>query len=304
MIGKSTAETDRRILEIAGRQYGALARRQLLEAGLSERDVQYRLETGRLRPIHRGVYAVGPVAGEHQRAIAAVLACGDRCHLGRLSAAAHWGMAAARLTRPVAVITPRDVRLKDPGIRVCRVARLFTDEVTVKDRLPLTTPARTILDLAGWVSDAELERALAIALRERLLKLDELRHLLDRHPRQPGRARLLALLALDAGPAFLRSKAERLFLELVLSGGLNRPETNVVVCGYEVDFFWRRERLVVEIDGRKYHSHDPSFENDRDRGTALVAAGYRVMRVTWKQMTEERDKVIVRVTRALMHGSR
>lgn len=306
MDSSSTARTDATIQEIGARQYGVVARWQLLETGLSGREVQYRLEAGRLRRVHRGVYAVGAVTGEYHAEMAAVLACGDRCHLSHRSAAALWGLLArsaqGAVGGTVAVTTVRDIRPNDPGIRVHRVTGLYTDEVTVRDGLPVTTPARTLLDLAGCVGARDLEQALARALRERLVNRDGIQRLLDRYLRRRGRGRLLGLLALDTGPAFLRSEAERVLLELVLSVDLPRPETNAVVCGYEVDCLWRPEHLVVEVDGRRYHDHDPAFEADRDRTTALTAAGYRVMHVTWKQMAENSGKVLTRLSAALARG--
>ncbi len=297
----SSATADAAILDIARRQHGVVSRKQLLAAGLSSRAVQYRLHTDRVRRVHRGVYAVGPVTGTHQREMAAILACGDGCYLGHRSAAACWQLLAPP-AGAVAVVTARDIRTRDGGIRVHRVSRLEGDEVTRKDHLALTTPARTLMDLAGCASPGELERALARALRDGLTKPDEIRRLLDRYSRRPGRGILTGLLDSDAGPAFTRSEAERAFLELVRSAGLPSPRSNTVVRGLEVDCLWPEELLVVEIDGRTYHRGARAFERDRDRDAALVSAGYRVMRVTWKQITQEPRRVLVRVAAALARG--
>lgn len=204
-------------------------------------------------------------------------------------------------TRPVAISTLRDVRLSGSGIRVYRIARLDADEVTVKAGLPLTTPARTLLDLAGCASAGELERALACALRERLLQPRGIQTLLKRYPRRPGRQHLRALLESDAHPAFTRSEAERAYLAVVRSGDLRPPETNVVVHGYEADYLWREERLVVEVDGRKYHSDGRSLEGDRGRDAVLVAHGYR-MRVTWRQIKKHPRPLLGHLAKALARG--
>lgn len=292
------ARTDALILEIATKQQGVVARWQLLERGLSPREIQYRLETGRLRAVHRGVYMVGPEIGPHQREMAAFLACGAESWLGYWTAAAVWELTAVPPTRPVAIITRRDLRLNDPGIRVYRASALHDDEVTEKEGLPLTTPARTLLDLASAADADEVERALHRAI-PRLVDPGAIEALLHRYSRRQGRRLLRTLLDSGAVLTVTRSEAERAFLRLLRSGNLPLPETNVILLGYEVDCLWRNERLVVEVDGRAFHSDARSFEGDRDRDTALVAAGYRVMRVTWKQIQQKPRPLIARIAAAL-----
>jgi very-short-patch-repair endonuclease len=123
--------------------------------------------------------------------------------------------------------------------------------------------------------------------------------LLARHPGRPGSPALRALLDRDSDPALTRSEAEARLLTLVRKGRLREPETNVLVCGYEVDFLWRRERLVVEVDGFAFHSSQRAFERDRRRDGRLLTAGYRIMRVTWRQLTEEPEVLLVRLARIL-----
>jgi very-short-patch-repair endonuclease len=115
--------------------------------------------------------------------------------------------------------------------------------------------------------------------------------------RRPGAARLRAVLG--SSPAHTRSKAEERFLALVGRGQLARPEVNVKVCGYEVDFFWRKERLVTEVDGFAYHSSSNHFETDRRRDADLSAAGIRVLRITWRQLVREPEAILVRLALAL-----
>lgn len=188
----------------------------------------------------------------------------------------------------------------DPGIRIHRVRHLRNDEIITRDGLPLTTPVRTLLDLAAVSDSRDLERALATALRTGLVDREAITALLDRYPRRAGRGRLRALLTAEGGPAFIRSEAERRLLDLVRKHGLPRPTTNVMVEGYEVDFFWPRERLIVEVDGRTYHEAPHAFERDHDRDGVLMAAGYRTMRVTWRQITEKPRFLIMRVGQALV----
>lgn len=298
MSASPPARTDALILEIATKQEGVLARWQLLERGLSPREIQYRLETGRLRAVHRGVYMVGPEIGPWRRERAAVLACGAESWLGYGTAAAVWELTAVPPTRPVAVISRRDLRLTDSGIRVYRASALHDDEVTESEGLPITTPARTLLDLASVAKADEVERALHRAI-PRLVEPDAIEALLRRYPRRQGRRLLRMLLDSGAVPAVTRSEAERALLRLLRSGDLPLPKTNVILLGYEVDCLWRAEKLVVEVDGRAFHSDARSFEGDRDRDAALVAAGYRVMRVTWKQIQQKPRPLIARIAAAL-----
>jgi very-short-patch-repair endonuclease len=123
--------------------------------------------------------------------------------------------------------------------------------------------------------------------------------LLDRHGRRPGARRLRAFVDACAQGGATRSRAERMFLALVQRARLPLPHTNVLVEGYEVDCLWRAQRLIVEVDGFAYHSASRSFDSDRRRDAALVAAGWRVMRVTWRQITGEPEAVAARIAQAL-----
>jgi very-short-patch-repair endonuclease len=195
----------------------------------------------------------------------------------------------------VDVTGPRSLRPRR-GIRLHRVAQIPSDEIETKHGLPITSPARTILDLASC-NDADLENILARAERLGLVTPDTLDATLARHPHARGTRLLRALLS--AGAALTRSEAERLFLALVRKAALQHPEVNANVEGIEVDFVWRNRRLVVEIDGFAYHSDRESFENDRRRDAILAAAGYRVIRFTWRQLTASPEVVLIRLSEAL-----
>jgi very-short-patch-repair endonuclease len=145
-----------------------------------------------------------------------------------------------------------------------------------------------------------LEQVIARADRKKLLNREQLDILLARHSRRRGNARLRALLSSPAGPAFTRSEAEERFLTLVRNAGLRAPEMNVTVRGFEVDALWERERLIVEIDGFAFHSSPTAFERDRRRDGILAAAGFRVLRVTWRQLTRETDSLLVCLAQALV----
>lgn len=123
--------------------------------------------------------------------------------------------------------------------------------------------------------------------------------LLERYPARSGVPRLRALL--DAGPpALTRSEAEERLLALVLRARLPRPRTNARVAGYEADLLWPEERLVVEVDGYAFHASRHAFEADRRRDTAFTAAGFRVIRVTWRHLTDEPETVVARLAQALI----
>jgi very-short-patch-repair endonuclease len=183
------------------------------------------------------------------------------------------------------------------------VRDLRDDEVTTLDGIPITTPARTILDIAEEATSREVEQALANALRMRLVTMDEMWQMVERHPTHRGAPLLRRVLSAEGGPQFTRSEAEEKMLELVRTGGLPRPELNVNVLGHEVDFLWRKARLVAEVDGYAWHASGRSFAADRHRDAELTAAGYRVLRFTWADITEGGLATLVRLAQALVRSS-
>ena len=300
MTSNGTLDAEQVIMSLAGRQHGVVGRFQLLRAGVSAHLVDHRLRAGDLRSLHRGVYRVGPLTAPNTRDMAAVLACGETAALSRRSAAALWRvLPRGREEDPVDVVVTRGRAGCRPGIRVRHVHSMRSDEVIVHDGIPITTPARTLYDLAGAVRHRELERALAEAFALDLVRRPQLLALLEQHARRPGASRLRGLLEGESRAALTRSEAEERFLALTRKAGLRDPDANATVAGFEVDFVWRSERLVVEIDGRAFHSSDQRFENDRRRDAILVASGLRVMRVTWRQIVNEPEALLVRLAQAL-----
>jgi very-short-patch-repair endonuclease/predicted transcriptional regulator of viral defense system len=285
---------------LAVRQQGVVSRPQILGAGLSRHWIDLHLKKGWLQLVHRGVYRVGPVEAPHQLEMAALLACGAGAVLSHQSAAALWEILPHPGARvPVTVSTTRNLRGRSSGIRVYRVRGHRSDEVTCLGVLQLTTPARTLLDVAGALSARDLEQAVARADRRRLLDRSQLELLLSRYPRRPGRARIRTVLASLDGPVLTRSVAEERFIALIRKVGLPLPQTNVLVSGFEVDALWQEERLIAEIDGFAFHSARVVFEKDRHRDGVLTAAGYRVLRITWRQLTQEPETLLVHLAQAL-----
>jgi very-short-patch-repair endonuclease len=292
---------------LAARQHGVVARVQLLAAGVSAHVIDHRLRKGRLRPIHRGVYGLGRLRGPHAGEMAAVLAAGEGALLSHRSAAALWGQIPPRpADSRLEVSTPGRHSLPRPGLKTYRIASIQPDEATSLHGVPIATPTRTLLDLAAVLSAPDLERALARSLRPRAHLTGDagrglepaLHALIERYPRRAGTPLLRSLLAQDR-LALTRSHAEAAFLAILERGGLPKPDTNVRIRGLEVDGLFRAARLVVEIDGFRYHSSRAAFERDRSRDQALYVAGYHVIRFTWNQLDQQPDRVLARVSAAL-----
>ena len=171
---------------------------------------------------------------------------------------------------------------------------LPADEVTVLDGIPVTTVPRTLFDLAAVLDTRQIERALNEADYLRLTDRLSLPDLLDRHPGRAGALNLrAALTARSAGATRTRSELEERFIRLVDRVGLARPKTNVQVPGVgEVDCAWPGQRLVLELDSRAAHATPTAFEADRERDRVLQAAGWRVIRVTWRQLAGDRARVV------------
>ena len=214
--------------------------------------------------------------------MAAVLAAGPGAVLSHGSAAALWGIRDTSRTR-IDVITPRTLHAR-PALRP-HCAVLPTDEMTTKDGIPVTTPARTLLDLAAILDRRALERAFNEAEVRRLTSPAPLETLIARHPGKRGATNLRTLL-LDAGRSTTRSELEARFLSLLDAHDLPHPETNVVIEGIEVDAVWREQGVIVELDGYAFHGTRAAFESDRARDRRLTARGWRVIRITWRDLCE------------------
>jgi hypothetical protein len=285
-----------RIARRAASQHGVATRCQLLADGVRAWRIDARVRSGRLRVVHRGVYLVRGLATSHTPYMAAVLACGDRAALCGSSAAALWSLPGEPGTAEVLV---EGEHRRVPGVRTYRVRAFVAGETTTLHGIRITTPARTLLDLARVLSPRGLEQAMATALRARIVTTAELRALLELRPRHPGARAIRTLLEGDDELAFTRSPLEDGFLALVDHVGLPRPRTNMWIAGIQVDFVWLDHKLVVETDGRKYHDTELAWHTDRERDRLLVARGYRVMRMTEKLLREDPVTAMVRLTQAL-----
>ena len=290
---------ERAIARLAASQHGVVTRTQLYALGLGRHSIDHRLRSARLHPLHRGVYLVGHAAlPQHAREIAAVLACGPGAVVSHRSAAVLWRLLPhpARAA-PVDVTVPGRYPGKKRGILVHRAGALPRQETRTCQGVPTTSPGRTLIDLAAQAPARELERALAEGQARGLIRPRELGLLLDRHRGRRGTATLRALLG--DGAVLTRSEAEDRLLSLVRRAALPPPDVNVRLGGHEVDFLWREEGLVVEVDGFAFHSSRAAFERDRARDAELQSRGYRVIRVTWRQLVDRREATLARIAGAL-----
>ena len=208
--------------------------------------------------------------------MAATLATGGV--LGHATAAAAWDLRPLGSGAIHVSVSGRSGRMRRAGLRVHRPRALDARDTTTLRNIPITTPARTIIDLARTLKGRSLEQALDRADQRHLLDFKELRN----RPIPPS---LRAVLSLYSASTPTRSELEERFLQLCDDHGIPRPQTNQRIDGYEVDFVWRDKRLVVEVDGYAYHRSPTAFETDRERDIDLTRAGWRVRRFTWTQIT-------------------
>ena len=283
------------IAALAARQHGVVSRAQLRELGLTDNGIARRVGAGGLDRLHTGVYAVGHTAlGARGRWMAAVLAGGPAAALSHASAAALWEL---RTVDPAIahVTVPRTGSRARRGLWIHRSGTLGDGDVTTRHGIPVTTPGRTILDLAATLSDRELQRVLEQAQVMRLVSVPALVALAEAR-----RAARLARALEDhtPGSTLTRSELEERFLALCAAHGLPRPEVNARVAGLEVDFLFAAQRVVVETDGWRFHGHRAAFERDRRRDAALTRAGYRALRFTHDQVVREPRSVAATVAAA------
>jgi very-short-patch-repair endonuclease len=289
---------DPTIDQLARRHENVITRAQVLSLGAGPRLIARRLENGRWQRLHNGIYLVGPAPPTPRaRARAALLACGEGAVLSHRTAAEMWGMLPPGDELHVTV--PGRNPGQREGVRVHRVAELPAREVAVRDRLPLTSPARTICDIAGVESVRDTEDALTEARVRRLVTDRQLLSVIERAPTRRGSAVIRALLSAESEAGYTRSRAERRMQKLLRAAELPQPRVNQALLGYLVDFLWAEQKLIVEVDGYESHGHRAKFESDRRRDQRLMAGGYRVIRVTWRQLRDAPLPVIASMAQAI-----
>jgi len=290
----ATVSVDTLIAEVAESQHGVVSLGQLRRAGLASGAINARARSGRLHRLHTGVFAVGHRRLSREgRWMAAVLALGDGAVLSHVSAAALWGLRASRAAA-IHVTVPTNAGLGSrDGIVVHRSLTLGAAEITRHDGIAVTSPARTLVDLAGMLTPGPLERAVERSLALRSFDLHAVQAAIEANPSRPGAKTLAGIVAaVHDEPPLTRSELEALMRDLCDANAIRRPEVNVRVEGSEVDFFWRAERLIVETDGHETHGTRAAFERDRAKDARLTALGYRVVRFTYRQLVYERPLVV------------
>lgn len=299
---------ERQIVALAEAQHAMIHRGQLLVIGLKAGAIDRRIAAGRLHVMHRGVYALGHrVVTLNGRWMAAVLACGPGAALSHRDAAALMGLRPPGGAR-YEVTVPHDGGRKRESIRVYRSA-LRPDEMTVVDVIPTTTWARTLIDLAAVLPAHQLARALEQAEVLRVLDLNELDPLLDRHPTRRGMPALRRALAEHRPEAYrTRNDLEALLVGLCRQADLPLPtavNASLDLSGVgriEPDALWRDHRVIVEVDGFATHATRQAFEADRVRDAELQILGWRVLRTTWRQLERAPREFVGRLCRLLATG--
>lgn len=261
-----------------------------MELGFSEEAIEHRLAKGRLHRAGRGVYAVGwPRLSRKRHWMAAVLACGEGAALSHRSAAALWEIGTER-RGAIEISVRRRCAHRRGGIRARSKPSLPADEIVRRDGIPVTAPARTLLDLATVLNPRPLERAVNEADKRDLISSEELRDALASFYGEPGVRALRKLL--DRHTFRLSdSDLEVLFRPIAAAAGLAPPRTKALVNGFEVDFFWPDLGLVVETDGLQYHRTASSQTRDHVRDQAHTAAGLTALRFTHWQVKHEAGHV-------------
>jgi very-short-patch-repair endonuclease len=283
------------LVELARRQWGVVTREQLMQSGLRTRGISDWVRSGRLVRLHRGIYAYGHdrlrVEG---RWLAAVLACGPGAVLSHGSGAGLWEIRQSNSAFIDVTVPSRAGRIRRKGIRVHRSGRLTSEEVTMRSGIPVTTVARTLLDLADVLDGQALRRAVTEAEYRGRFDLTSLNAVVEANPGRRGRR---VLEAAGARRHRTRSPLEDRFLRFMERYGVEDPRTNAWIEGHEVDFVWTRAGLVVELDGVAAHTTRAALNADRLRDRRLWRAGLRTIRLT-SEALEDPEAVLADLAQA------
>ncbi|HXR30117.1 MAG TPA: DUF559 domain-containing protein [Solirubrobacterales bacterium] len=259
------------------------------------------MEAGILIPIFQGVFSLGHGRiSRRGRWMAAVLASGPGAVLSHGSAMELWGMRGSRGDIEV-LRHSGGVHRRRPGIRLHQTRSLPENHVTVEQGIPVTTPERALLDMAGRLEAKQQERALVAGDKNGCVHWPKLQGVLRRWRGKRGIGRLRQVaMEVDPRAADTFSPMEVDFLALCREFGLSLPQVNVWVEGFLVDFYWPSQRVVVETDSYEHHANRPAFEDDHERTVRLTVAGYEVHRATWRMLAWNPDP-FMKLVRSSLH---
>jgi very-short-patch-repair endonuclease len=282
-------------------QRALITRGQLSGLGLGPSAIEHALRRGRLHRVHQGLYSMVPFAVLPPLAVelAAVLACGDRALLSHHSAAAAWALRPSFNGDVHVTVIAKDTGRRRPGIRVHRISELDPRDIRRYQNIPITSPARTILEIAPDLTDRELERALDEALIQRLVSHAALNAAIAAYRNRRGVARLRALPDPGRTTTATRSDGEEALLAALRRANIPAPEVNGRVANYTADFVWRKEKVIVEVDGYDYHRGRAAFERDHERDAEHLRLGFLVIRVTGRQLARDLEALLVQIAAAL-----
>lgn len=289
---------DQRVAAIAQHQRGRVSRAQLVAVGLSAGAIQRRLRRGSLIREHPSVYQVGhapttrlgPETG-------ALLSIRNGAVLSHHSAAALWQIGPA--DRQIQVLVRGGSGGRRAGVKVHRTALLDARDTHVRDGLPVTSPARTLLDCAGATSTRQLERMFTEALTLKLVTPADIEDVLAGSRSRTGQGALRALVDAEVLPAHTRSVAEERLLELIRRAQLPEPLVNAALHGFEVDLYWPAQGVVVEVDSYGFHTTRWAYERDCRKDAVLRGHGLHPTRFSARQVRDEPLLVIAQVAGAL-----
>jgi very-short-patch-repair endonuclease len=274
--------------EIAGQNQGIVTRTQLLAAGVTDKEIRYRLRVGMLIREYKGVYRVGHRAPSVEaRYLAAVRACGDGALLCGRAAGYLLGLLKGP-PPPPEVMTSTDRRIG--GVTTRRSRRIDPRDATTFRGIPITTVPRTLVDLAAVLSLGDLARACHEAGVRYGTKPRHVEAVLARRPNSRGASRLRSITRGDH--KLVLSRLEAAFLRLLRKAGLPLPQTNKPAGGRRVDCRWPEQRLTVELDSYTFHNSRHTWEQDRRREREARARGDEFRRYTWGDVNEDQRYVL------------
>jgi len=272
-----------------------------LALGVGRDVIDRAVARGRLHSRHRSIYSIVPFPVLPPLAIelAAVLACGDAALLSHHSAAATWGIRPSLNGDVHVTVVGGDCGRTRDRIRVHRVSQLDARDVRRYQSIPITSPARALLEIAPDLTDRQLERALDEALVRRLVSHAAIAAVTNAYPNRRGVARLSAAADPGRPTTETRSDGEEALLAALRRANIRAPEVNAKVGNYTADFLWRHEKVIVELDGYDYHRGRAAFERDHQRDAEHQHQGYLVIRVTGRQLAHQLEALLVQIATAL-----